>query len=254
MQPGSWHHTGLSTPLTLVAQSYPPSATPRFWYAMRISCVESTGGRDPYCKLDQWKYMLCGLVQGPWCVQEGSHLRPSSDPLHGKRHRSRTILHNLSVPALASTLRASQPKVGVHVRCAGEETRKQYAANVNCGTIVPLTRMKQRHLNTFQPPPPPRSGEKNPTFRRNVPASRFFSKTGSQCPGSQSQGPNTPPFWLFCSWSYVETQSFPQFAKKNFHLSVCTWFLISDMSESATGPVAYALAYRLTSVGSNPTN
>ena len=103
-------------------------------------------------------------------------------------------------------------------------------------------------------PPPPRSGEKNPTFRRNVPASRFFSKRGSRCPGSQSQGANTPSFWLFCSWSNVETQSIPQFAKKKFHLSVSTWFLISSMSESATGLVVYALVYRLANVGSSPTN
>ena len=53
-------------------------------------------------------------------------------------------------------------------------------------------------------------------FRRNVPASRFCSKRGSRCPGSQSQGANTPSFWLFGSWSNVETQSIPQFAKKNF--------------------------------------
>ena len=85
--------------------------------------------------------------------------------------------------------------------------------------------------------PPPRSGEKNPMFRRNVPASRFFSKRGSRCPGSQSQGANTPSFWLFGSWSNVETQSIPQFAKKIFHLSVCIWLLVSIMSEPATGPV-----------------
>ena len=80
-----------------------------------------------------------------------------------------------------------------------------------------------RHTPT-PPPPPPRSGEKTPMFRRNVPASRFFSKRGSRCPGSQSQGANTPSFWLFGSWSNVETQSIPQFAKKNFPLSVCIWF------------------------------
>ena len=85
--------------------------------------------------------------------------------------------------------------------------------------------------------PPPRSGEKNPMFRRNVPASRFFSKRGSRCPGSQSQGANTPSFWLFGSWSNVETQSIPQFAKKNFHLSVSIWFVVSSLSEPATGPV-----------------
>ena len=94
-------------------------------------------------------------------------------------------------------------------------------------------------LQPPQPPatPPPRSGEKNPMFRRNVPASRFFSKRGSRCPGSQSQGANTPSFWLFGSWSNVETQSIPQFAKKNFHLSVSIWFLVGSMSEPATGPV-----------------
>ena len=74
-------------------------------------------------------------------------------------------------------------------------------------------------------------------FRRNVPASRFFSKRGSRCPGSQSHSANTPSFWLFGSWSNVETQSISQFAKKNFHLSVCIWFLVSSMSEPATGPV-----------------
>ena len=57
----------------------------------------------------------------------------------------------------------------------------------------------QGHIRAIPPPPPqppPRSGEKNPTFRRNVPASRFFSKRGSRCPGSQSQGANTPTFLL----------------------------------------------------------
>ena len=79
--------------------------------------------------------------------------------------------------------------------------------------------------------PPSRSGEKNPMFRRNVPASRFFSKRGSRCPGSQSQGANTPSFWLFGSWSNVETQSIPQFP------GWCS---------------GYALDYRPASVGSSP--
>ena len=78
-------------------------------------------------------------------------------------------------------------------------------------------------------------------FRRNVPASRFFSKRGSRGPGSQSQGANTPSFWLFCSWSNVETQSIPQIVKKIFHLLVTTWFLVNSMSGPATGPVVYAL-------------
>ena len=108
------------------------------------------------------------------------------------------------------------------------------------------------HFCLLEATPPPRSGEKNPTFWRNVPASRFFSKRGSQCPGSQSQGPNTPSFWFFCSWSNVETQSSPHFAKIFFHLWVCTWFLITCTSESATGPVVYALVCRLASVSSNP--
>ena len=88
---------------------------------------------------------------------------------------------------------------------------------------------------------PPRSGEKKPMFRRNVPVSRFFSKRGSRGRGSQSQGANTPSFWLFCSWSNVETQSIAQIVKKNSHLFVTTWFLVSSMSEPATGPVVYAV-------------
>ena len=61
------------------------------------------------------------------------------------------------------------------------------------------------------PPPPPR-----PNRRRNPnkSADQCFSKTGSQCPGSQSQTPNTPSFWLLCSWSRVETQNISQFSKK----------------------------------------
>ena len=43
------------------------------------------------------------------------------------------------------------------------------------------------------PPPPPRSSEKNPTFRRNVPASRFFSKRVPSAqdllPGAQTHLP-----------------------------------------------------------------
>ena len=54
-------------------------------------------------------------------------------------------------------------------------------------------------------PPTPQIGEEIPRNRRNKSADRFFSKTGSQCPGSQSQAPNTPSFWLPCSWSHVET-------------------------------------------------
>ena len=105
------------------------------------------------------------------------------------------------------------------------------------GSQTPMQRLGPAAASMPRTQPPPRSGEKNPMFRRNVPASRFFSKRGSRCPGSQSQGANTPSFWLFGSWSNVETQSIPQFAKKNFHLSVSIWFLVSSLSEIATGPV-----------------
>ena len=121
-------------------------------------------------------------------------------------------------------------------------------------------------------------------FRRNVPASRFFSKRGSRCPGSHpsickkkfsSLGPfgswsagcqNRPlvqwictglqickrrfnplyratEFFLhFLSLGSATHRSFLHFLslnlqKKIFHLLVCIWFLVSRMSELATGPV-----------------
>ena len=79
-------------------------------------------------------------------------------------------------------------------------------------------------------PPPPGTGLALPTFSLHgwsCPSSPLlqnyclllnlsFGKTGSQCPGSQSQGPNTPSFSLLSGWSHVETQNISQFSKKNF--------------------------------------
>ena len=69
-------------------------------------------------------------------------------------------------------------------------------------------------LFPFQPPPTNR--RRNPGKLANKLADRFFGKTGSQCPGSQSQAQNTPSLWLLNSWSHVETQNISQFSKKNF--------------------------------------
>ena len=60
----------------------------------------------------------------------------------------------------------------------------------------------------IKPPPPPKSANKS--------ADRFFGKTGTQYPGSQSQAPNTPSLWLLSSWSHVETQNICQFSKNIF--------------------------------------
>ena len=98
-----------------------------------------------------------------------------------------------------------------------------------------------------QPPNRPR----NPTKSANKSADRFFTKTGSQCPGSQSQAPNTPSFWLLCRWSHVETQNVSQFSKKNC-LSVCTWSLSHVITVSGGGPVVYALVYTMACVSSIP--
>ena len=108
--------------------------------------------------------------------------------------------------------------------------------------------------NALQCQPPPRSGEQNPMFWRNVPASRFFSKRGSRCPGSQSQGANTPSFWLFGSWSNVETQSIPQFAKKQF--SSLGLYMVPGQQYFRTchWSSGYALVCRSASVGAIPCN
>ena len=53
-------------------------------------------------------------------------------------------------------------------------------------------------------------------WRRNPNPDRFFGKTGSQCPGSQSQAPNAPSFWLLNSWSHVEPKISLNFRKKIF--------------------------------------
>ena len=67
----------------------------------------------------------------------------------------------------------------------------------------PLKRVRrpavQGARGMFNPPPPNR--RRNP----NKSADRFFGKTGSQCPGSQSQTPNTPSLWLLNSCIHVET-------------------------------------------------
>ena len=100
--------------------------------------------------------------------------------------------HTLSSPQYGVNLHASWTLLGS--AAMGKVFLPALLARWSCQTQARL-------------PTPPRSGEKNPTFRCNIPASRFFSKRGSRCPGSQSQGANTPSFWLFCSWSNVETQS-----------------------------------------------
>ena len=69
------------------------------------------------------------------------------------------------------------------------------------------------HPHTTPPHPDRR---RNPNKSANKWADRFFGKTGSQCPGSQSQTPNTPSLWLLNTCIYVETQNISQFSKKNF--------------------------------------
>ena len=66
----------------------------------------------------------------------------------------------------------------------------------------------------WQTDPPPHNRRRNPNKSANKLADRFFGKTASQCPGSQSQGPITLPFWLLSSWSHVETQNISEFSKK----------------------------------------
>ena len=77
-------------------------------------------------------------------------------------------------------------------------------------------------------PPTPAMGEEIPTNQRNKSADRFFSKTGSQCPRSQSQAQTHLPFG--CSvvgvmWKPKISLNF----QNKFHLSVCTWFLSNSL-------------------------
>ena len=73
-------------------------------------------------------------------------------------------------------------------------------------------------LGVEPPPPPPQISKEIPTNQRNKSADRFFSKTGSQWSGSQSQAPSTPSFWLLCR--HVETQNVSIFTKK-ISLGLC---------------------------------
>ena len=96
-------------------------------------------------------------------------------------------------------------------------------------------------------PPPPKISEEIPT------CGPILGKTGSQCPGSESQAPNTPSLWLLSSWSRVDTQNISQLKKKNlFCLSVCTWSLSNTMAVQGGGPAVETLAHKLASVGSLP--
>ena len=104
-----------------------------------------------------------------------------------------------------------------------------------------------------QPPPVParKTQRSGATFRQAV----FSAK---EVPSAQDLSPRAQTHLPFgCSvvgvmWKPKASLNLQK--KKNFHLSVCTWFLISGMSESATGPVVYALVCRLASVSSNSTN
>ena len=69
---------------------------------------------------------------------------------------------------------------------------------------------------TSQPP----KRRRNPNKLANKSADRFFAKTGSQSPGSQSQGPNTPSFRLLSCWSHVVTQIMSHFEKKILSLGL----------------------------------
>ena len=105
---------------------------------------------------------------------------------------------------------------------------------------------------TGNPPPVParKTQRSGATFRRAV----FSAK---EVPGAQDLSPRVQTHLPFgCSVVGVmwKPKASLNLQKKNFHLSVCPWFLISCMSESATGPVVYALICRLPSVGSNPIN
>ena len=106
-----------------------------------------------------------------------------------------------------------------------------------------------RHaMHASQPP----NRRRNPNKSANKSADRFFAKTGSQSPGSQSQGPNTPSFWLLRCWSHVVTQIMSQF-KKKIRLSVYTWSLSNSVAVRGGGLVIYTQEFRAAGLGSIPT-
>ena len=115
------------------------------------------------------------------------------------------------------------PKAGVHLR-----------TNWVC-TLLAVTLSVSPGLYTLSTPrPPPKKRQRNPNKSANKSADRFFSKTVSQCPGSQSQAPNTPSLWLLNSWSHVETQNISQFSKQNF-LSLGSYMVPELWCGSAQG-------------------
>ena len=98
------------------------------------------------------------------------------------------------------------------------------------------------------PVPARKTQRSGTTFRRAV----FSAK---EVPSAQDLSPRAQTHLPF-GCSVVGVRWKPKASlnlQKKFHLSVCAWFLISDVSESATGPVVYALVYGLTNVGSNST-
>ena len=117
-------------------------------------------------------------------------------------------------------------------------------AFVFCHSLPPPA----EHLRC-QPPPPPPNRRRNPNKSANKSADRFFSKKGSQCPGSQSQAPNTPSLWLLSNWSHVEAQNISQFSE-NFFSSL--GLHSNTMAVHGNGPVVYALTHNLARVGSIP--
>ena len=67
--------------------------------------------------------------------------------------------------------------------------------------------------------PPPQKQRRNPNKSAEQISGPIFSEKKFPVPWISVLGPNTPSFWLLCSWSHVETQNISQFPEKNYHLS-----------------------------------
>ena len=113
-------------------------------------------------------------------------------------------------------------------------------AHVAAATAIPPSPRNPKNcwLQAVNPPPP---------FQRekpNVPAQRggepFFQQMRFPVPRISVPGPKHT-FLLVVLVGVMWKPKAALNLQKKFHLSVCTWFLINEMSESATDPVVYAL-------------
>ena len=112
------------------------------------------------------------------------------DPIRSDDSDTHAKTQTRTINAYTHTMRTNEPKKNA----AANKIQRKLQGDM------------QTRTHNSNPPSPPKSAKKSQQISGTNRRTSFSAKQVPSAPGSQSQAPNTPSFWLLCSWSHVEAQ------------------------------------------------